>query len=100
PSPRPAAAPPRPGSLIRQIVNTVFRIYYVLLFINVILSWIRIGDNVFTRFIYEMTEPLLRLCRRILPPRPGFPLDFSPILAFIALEIAHRLLLRLLVIFL
>jgi len=67
----------------------------VLLFINVLFSWIRVGDNPFTRFVYEMTEPPLSLCRRILPPRPGFPLDFSPVLAFIGLEILQHLLTRL-----
>lgn len=67
----------------------------MILVIRLLLSWIRIGENPFTRFIYEMTEPILGLCRRILPPRPGFPLDFSPILAFIALEIIEQLLVRL-----
>ena len=74
----------------------MFRVYYILLVIRLILSWIRIGDNPLTRFIYEMTEPVLGLCRRILPPRPGFPLDFSPIIAFIGLEIIQQLLVRLL----
>ena len=67
----------------------------MILVIRLLLSWIRIGENPFNRFIYEMTEPILGLCRRILPPRPGFPLDFSPILAFIALEIIEQLLVRL-----
>ena len=69
----------------------------MILVLRILLSWIRLGDNPFTRFIYEMTEPILRLCRRILPPRPNFPLDFSPILAFIALEIVEQLLVRLVI---
>ena len=83
--------------MLLRIVHTIFRVYYVILLIRVLLSWFRVGDNAITRFIYETTEPLLGLCRRILPPRPGFPVDFSPILAFIALEVVENLLVRLIV---
>lgn len=63
------------------------------------MSWIRLGNNMLTRFIYEMTEPVLALFRRILPPSPSFPLDFSPILAFVALQLLESAILRLLRIF-
>ncbi len=78
-----------------RIVKIVFNVYYFLLVARIVLSWVRIGDNPVTRFIYETTEPVLRLFRRILPPRPNFPLDFSPILAFIVLQLLETLLLRL-----
>ena len=54
------------------------------------------GDNIFTRFVFEITEPLLGIFRRIFPPRPGFPLDISPIFAIIALQLAEMLILSLL----
>ncbi len=61
------------------------------------MSWIRLGDNGLTRFIYEMTEPVLGFFRRIIPVSPGMPLDFSPILAFIALQIVENLVLRMVI---
>lgn len=82
--------------ILYQIINTIFRVYYILLFVRVLLSWLPVRSNPVTRFIYEMTEPLLRVSRRILPPSPSFPVDFSPILAFVALEIAQKLVIRLL----
>lgn len=60
-----------------------------------ILSWISIRENPITRFIYEVTEPVLGIFRRLLPPRPSFPVDFSPILAFIVLQLLENLILRL-----
>jgi len=63
--------------------------------VRVLMSWIKVGDNFLTRFVYEMTEPLLGLFRRIFPPRPGFPLDISPIFAFIALRLIETLLMSL-----
>ncbi len=53
-------------------------------------------DNAFSRFIYGMTEPILRPLRRLIPPRPSFPIDLSPILAIIALEIIERVLVAIL----
>ncbi|MDD2221211.1 MAG: YggT family protein [Clostridia bacterium] len=70
----------------------VFEVYYALIFIRIILSWLPKANNFFTNFIYEMTEPLLGLCRRILPPNPNFPLDFSPIIALVGLALLRSLL--------
>ena len=40
-------------------------------------------------FLREVSEPLLRLCRRILPPMGGF--DLSPIIAIAAVLLAGSL---------
>jgi len=53
-----------------------------------------VGENPVTRFIYEVTEPVLGLFRRLLPPRPSFPIDFSPILAFIVLQLLENIVTR------
>jgi len=77
-----------------SIIRTIFNVYYFLLLARIILSWIRVGENPVTRFIYEATEPVLGLFRRLLPPRPSFPIDFSPILAFIVLQLLENIILR------
>lgn len=82
---------------IVNFIHVAFRIYYFLLMANIILSWFPFSrGNAITTFIYEMTEPYLRFFRRILPPSPRFPLDFSPILAIFALYILESLVFRLL----
>jgi len=58
------------------------------------MSWVGFGDNFITRFIYDMTEPILGFFRRFIPPRPSFPVDFSPIFAYIALRIVESIILR------
>ena len=83
--------------MLISVVHIVFRVYYVLLLARVIMSWVSFGDNAVTRFIYEITEPVLGFFRRLIPPRPSFPLDFSPILAFIVLQWVERLVLRLII---
>jgi len=63
-----------------------------MIFFRIILSWLPTVKNVFTNFITDMTEPLLGLCRRIIPINPNFPLDFSPIIAMVGLALLRSLL--------
>ena len=84
--------------MLVSVIHTVFRVYYFLIIVRVVMSWIRVGDNAVTRFVYEMTEPVLGLFRRLIPPRPSFPLDLSPILAYVVLQLIESLLIRLIII--
>lgn len=85
---------------VYNFVHFAFEIYYFMVLANILLSWFRpMRGNAITVFIYEMTEPFLRIFRRILPPsRMG--LDFSPILAIFALYIIESLVYRVLAIIL
>jgi len=68
-----------------------------LLISRVILSWIAPygSTNRIIRYIYEMTEPVLALCRRIFPIGNKIGLDFSPVIAIILLEILEMLVIKL-----
>lgn len=82
-------------------VHFAFEIYYFMLLANVLLSWVAfrrggVGNGIIT-FIYEMTEPFLRIFRRILPPT-RYGVDFSPILAIFALYVIESLVYRLMAI--
>ena len=65
-----------------------------MLFVYILTSWLRLPYsptlNRIQRFLYDVCEPYLRLFRRLLPSTGG--IDFSPILAFIALGAIDRLL--------
>ncbi|MCR4962257.1 MAG: YggT family protein [Firmicutes bacterium] len=80
------------------IVRTVFRVYYLLLLARILLSWMPIGRNTVTGFIYDVTEPFLAFFRRLIPIRTGM-IDFSPIFAFIALGIMENIIVRLFFLF-
>ena len=76
--------------MISNLVNVIFEVYTVLLFIRIILSWI--SHNPYQpviRFIYETTEPFLGLFRRIIPPLGA--VDLPPIAAFFALSIIRQM---------
>jgi YggT family protein len=78
-----------------RLVQLLFELYAVVLFVRVMLSWIQIDpSNPLARIVYQLTEPLLAPIRQLLPQGGG--LDFSPIVAFIALLIAEQIVLTLL----
>jgi YggT family protein len=80
---------------IEVFVNTIFRVYYALIFVRILLSFV--PHNTYQpliRFIYEVTEPWLGIFRRLVPPL-GM-IDISPLIAFFALELARQLVLILL----
>jgi YggT family protein len=79
-------------------VQALFTVYIILIFIRILLSWIprlpynRVLHSVVT-FVNDVTDPYLRLFRRIVPPLGGggIALDLSPIIAIIVLYIAQAL---------
>jgi len=79
--------------MIYNLVSVSFSVYSAAILIRILLSWMPMinHNNGIIRFIYEITEPYLAVFRRILPPSPRFPVDFSPILAIVALNMAEYL---------
>jgi len=65
-------------------VRTFADLYSFLIFFRIILSWIPTRPNKLTYFVADVTDPFLRLCRRILPPIAM--IDFSPILALFMVD--------------
>ena len=72
-----------------NFLYTLLNIYTIILFISIILSWVRpdpygpLRDVV--RLIYMLTEPVLAPVRQWLPPMGG--LDFSPIVVFLLIRV-------------
>lgn len=83
---------------LADYVGGLFTVYIVLIFINILASWIpRMPHNRVLRavldFVAETTDPYLNLFRRVLPPvgGRGFALDLSPIIGIIVLFVAQAL---------
>ncbi|RAI15178.1 MAG: YggT family protein [Candidatus Melainabacteria bacterium] len=70
-----------------RVLNNLFYFYFLLIMIRIFLSWIPSIDWFSQPFksIREVTDLYLDLFRRLIPPVGG--LDFSPIIAIIALQI-------------
>ncbi|MBC7104630.1 MAG: YggT family protein [Firmicutes bacterium] len=83
------------GTIIAA-VNTAFYVYNWLILIRVILSWFRHNPyHPVIRFVYEITEPVLGLFRRIIPP-VGV-IDLSPLVALLVIEAVRAVIVRILV---
>lgn len=83
---------------IANFVDAFFLVYTILIFIAILLSWLQqMPDNpVFAglvRFVRDVTEPYLRIFRRVIPPISigGGAMDLSPIAGLIVLYIAQRI---------
>ncbi len=79
-------------NLLITTLVTFLTIYSYLLIIRVLLTWfpsINWYNQPFTA-LSQITDPYLNLFRSIIPPLGG--MDFSPILAFLALSFATSLL--------
>lgn len=68
--------------------NYLFELIYLLIFVRVILSWMRPNPkNPLIRIVYNMTEPILEPFKRILHKfNVGGMIDFSPIFAILAIQ--------------
>jgi YggT family protein len=78
-------------------VSAVFLVYFILIFIRILLSWIpRMPYYPWLRasveFVHQVVDPYLRIFRRVIPPLGGggMAIDISPILAIILLSIVWR----------
>ncbi len=71
---------------IGSLLTLLLYIYFFAILIQVIISWVSPGTyNTATALIHQITEPVMRPARRLLPPFSGF--DLSPIVVFVALNI-------------
>jgi len=80
-----------------QIINMAFQVLIWLIIGRCVLSFINHNRyQPIIKFIYDVTEPVMAPFRRILPMSSG--IDFSPLLAVLAIELVRELLVRLLLI--
>jgi YggT family protein len=70
-------------------VNVFVSVYSLLILLYIIASWLRLPYspwlNRIQRFLYDVSEPYLRIFRRLLPSMG--PLDLSPMIGIIVLII-------------
>jgi YggT family protein len=74
---------------LKQTLNILIDLFITLLFLRVVLSWMVQERGPLMNFLIQATEPALKPIRDLLP-RLG-PLDLSPIVLFIALDLLRTL---------
>ena len=76
--------------IIYTALDVAFEILNWLILARVLLSWVsRDYSNPVIRFVYEFTEPILAPIRKLMP-RSSMPIDFSPILAVLLLQLIRK----------
>ena len=85
-------------SNVQTFVNVFITLYGIVLIAYIVMGWVRLPYSVtldrIQRFLRDVSEPYLRLFRRLLPM--AGPLDLSPILAFVSLTVIDLLVIRIL----
>ncbi|MEQ1635399.1 MAG: YggT family protein [Methylococcales bacterium] len=75
-----------------QLLSLVINIFIFAIFASALLSWFNPGAfHAAAGLLQRLSEPVLRMCRQMLPDFGG--VDFSPLLALIMLQLAKMLLL-------
>lgn len=73
-----------------SVFVTIFNIYFVAMIATIILSWVAPGSyHPAAVLIHQVVEPMMAPFRRLLPPMGG--IDFSPMIAFLALNVVKIL---------
>ncbi len=79
---------------LRELAELALNVFLFSIFIQVIISWVNPGTyNPVVSLLYSITEPVLRPCRRLVPPISA--MDLSPLVALIAIQLAKYLILPL-----
>lgn len=70
------------------VLDTILMIYFWGVLASVIISWVAPGSyHPGPQLIQQLTEPLMELFRKVIPPIGG--LDLSPILIFLVIQIVR-----------
>ena len=73
-----------------KVVEIICNVLTIIILLRVIASWYAKPTNIIFRFFDRVTRPILAPIRRIIP-RAG-PLDFSPLVAVILIQLIYYLL--------
>ena len=82
-------------SLLLLFLRTCVSVMNMLILIRCFLSFIPHNPyNSILRYVYEITELVMEPCRRILPDALKYPLDLSPIVAMLLIDVVYNVLVR------
>lgn len=82
------------GYDIARFIEALYWVYFAFIFVRVMFSWVGLPSNktviVIFKIVYDVTEPYLRIFRRLIGPAGG--IDFSPFVAILVLYVVKSVL--------
>lgn len=87
--------------MLYRAIRLAFRLYEFILIGRVLLTWTNISpyNNKIAKFLCDLTDPFLEKIEKYMPEMLLYPLNFSPIVAFLILSVVEGILTRLVFIF-
>ncbi len=85
-------------NIVVTLTNLILRTYSGIIFINIILSWIVPPNHSLKQFFEFLSAPVLNPIRKLMRPlmaKSSIPLDFSPIIAILLINMLNALLVAL-----
>lgn len=77
------------------ILHFVLRFYMLIVIVRVILSWISVPSlRPLTIILHNITEPVLRPFRRLIPPRVLGGIDISPVIVILLIYFVDSAIVR------
>lgn len=72
------------GTVLLKIILVFLQAYWIIIFANILLSWVVPPTNSIKLFLSFVTEPVIAPIRKLLAPltaKSTIPLDLSPLVA-------------------
>ena len=77
---------------LATVLDIALTAYYWIIIVRAVVSWVNPDPwNPIVQFLYRVTDPVLRPIQRMLPTR-GWGIDFSPLVAILAIIFVQRFL--------
>lgn len=78
---------------IYQIINFLLTLITLAVIVRALLSWFYpVGKDPWTRLLLDITEPLLAPVRNLMSRVLPIPIDFSPIVVILLINLLQRML--------
>lgn len=82
-------------SIVYQIANTLLTIISLAIIIRAFLSWVYpVGRDPWTKVLLDITEPLLAPIRSVMMRVLPIPIDLSPIVVILLIQLLQNMLAR------
>lgn len=79
---------------VLYIISLALQLFQIVLLFRVLLSWFPNVDhyNPLIRFVFNVTEPVLRPIRQAIPPERTGMIDISPIVVILGIIVIRQIL--------